>query len=337
VRRGAILALGLGIAAMAAMLVYAGAGAVGRAIAQLGSVGLIAISLLHLPVVALMGLAWWLVTGTPRSAPLTRVLWARLVRDAGAEVLPFSQLGGFVLGLRALGPRAIDAIQGAASMLVDLVIELAAKLPYLLAGLLLLIALAPHSRVAQPLLIAFALTAVVLAVPLCARGLLQRLIARMARAASHRWAPARALAASRGRGEFQRALARSVRARTGLSAGLLLHVLCWFLGALELWVTFRLLGRTLSAPQALAIDSAVAGLRTFGFLVPAAAGVQEASYLLACAVFGLPPALAIAASLARRGRDLLLGILTLAAGLSADRSLSIAPPVRPGERERRER
>jgi len=37
--------------------------------------------------------------------------------------------------------------------------------------------------------------------------------------------------------------------------------------------------RTLS--QALAIDGMVVGLRTFGFMVPAAAGVREVSYMLA--------------------------------------------------------
>ncbi len=334
-RRGPLLALALGIAAIAAMLVYAGAGAVGRAIVQLGWLGLLVISVLHLPIVALMGLAWWLVTGKPRTAPLGRVLWARLVRDAGAEVLPFSQLGGFLLGLRALGPRAIDAVHGAASMIVDLVVELAAKLPYVLAGIVVLIAQAPRSPIARPLVIAFALTAAVVAMPLFARGILQRLIGRMARAASRRFAPGRAFESSGGRRDFEHALERSVRGRAGLSAGLLLHVLCWFAGAVELWVTFRLLGRALPAPQALAIDSAVAGLRTFGFLVPAAAGVQEASYVLACSVFGLPPALAIAASLARRARDLLLGTVTLGTGVAADRALRIAPLLRSDERSRR--
>jgi hypothetical protein len=45
--------------------------------------------------------------------------------------------------------------------------------------------------------------------------------------------------------------------------------------------------------------------------VPAAAGVQEAAYLLAGAVFGISPAAALAASLARRARDLVLGVGTM--------------------------
>jgi hypothetical protein len=84
-------------------------------------------------------------------------------------------------------------------------------------------------------------------------------------------------------------------------------------------VAFRLLGVELSLAQALAIDGTVAGLRTFGFLVPGAAGVQEASYMLAAAVFGIPPAVAIAGSFARRARDLALGIGTLGIAAVGDR------------------
>jgi len=70
--------------------------------------------------------------------------------------------------------------------------------------------------------------------------------------------------------------------------------------------------------QALAIDGTVVALRTFGWLVPAAAGVQEASYMLAAAVFGVSPAAALAASLARRARDLVLGVGTLGIAAVAD-------------------
>jgi uncharacterized membrane protein YbhN (UPF0104 family) len=106
--------------------------------------------------------------------------------------------------------------------------------------------------------------------------------------------------------------------RARLWSGFALHLACWCLGAGEAWVTFRLLGVDLTLSQALAIDGTVVGLRTFGFMVPAAAGVQEVSYMLAAAVFGIPPAAAIAASFARRARDLVLGVGTLGIAASGD-------------------
>jgi len=102
-----------------------------------------------------------------------------------------------------------------------------------------------------------------------------------------------------------------------------LHLCCWFLGAAEAWVIFRLLGVDLTLLQALAIDGTVAGLRTFGWMVPAALGIQEGSYMLAAAVFGVPPAAAIAASFARRARDLVLGVGILGIAAVGDANFSL--------------
>jgi uncharacterized membrane protein YbhN (UPF0104 family) len=126
------------------------------------------------------------------------------------------------------------------------------------------------------------------------------------------------------------------RQRGRLWSTFALHLGCWFLAAGEAWVTFQLLGIDLSLPQALAIDGTVAGLRTFGWIVPAAAGVQEASYLLAAAVFGIPPAAALAASFARRARDLVLGVATLAIAAIGDRKFAPFAVLRerPGLRSR---
>ena len=128
VQRGTVIALTVGVIAAAAAVAYAGSGAVVRAIESLHVSGLLVLVLLHLPIVAMMGFAWWLASGGDPPASPSRFLWARFVRDAASEVLPFLQFGGVVFGLRALGRgRAITV--GAVSASIDGVIELAAKLP----------------------------------------------------------------------------------------------------------------------------------------------------------------------------------------------------------------
>ncbi|MGH8269662.1 MAG: lysylphosphatidylglycerol synthase domain-containing protein, partial [Steroidobacteraceae bacterium] len=92
----------LGAAVLAATLIYAGAGTVVRTLEGLRLTGLLIIVLAHLPIEALMGAAWRLAAGSAPAASRRRYMWARLVRDAAAETLPFSQIGGFVLGVRAL-------------------------------------------------------------------------------------------------------------------------------------------------------------------------------------------------------------------------------------------
>ena len=320
-QRRTVIALIAGFAAVAATVLYAGAGAVVHAIASLRLSGLLLLVLVHVPMVALMGCAWRLAAGREPPASRWRFVWARFVRDAAAELLPFLQLGGVLFGVRALGRgRAITV--GAVSAGIDGVIELCAKVPYALAALVALLLLAPHSRLTRPLSLALAATAIFVGVLLFARRSLTASLESMARAVSARWPEVFSLADGPLDRQIRLSFEQILRERGHLWAGFALHLLCWFLAAGELWITFRLLGIDLSVSEALAIDGTVAGLRTFGWMVPASAGVQEASYLLAAAVFGIPAAAGIAASFARRARDLLLGLATLAAAALADTNLA---------------
>ncbi len=313
--------LAIGAAVLAATLIYAGAGAVVRTLEGLRLAGLLIIVLVHVPIVAFMGIAWRQATGGAPMASLRRFMWARAVRDAAAETLPFSQIGGFVLGARALRLSDSTALRGVLSMSVDLVVELAAKLPYALAGVLALLALAPGSGLMRPLGIGLALTVLAVAVPVLWRRRLGNMFQRVIRKVSHRWPVLASLRRMHAHGDINTVLDDILSHGARLGAAFVLHLSCWFLGAAELWLVFDLLGKPVSAARALVIDSVVAGLRTFVFMVPAAAGVQEASYVLACAVFGIAPAAAVAASLARRARDLTLGAGVLAVAVGTDRAI----------------
>jgi putative membrane protein len=322
VQRGTAIALIIGVAGVGAAVIYAGAGAVGQAIESLRIGGLLLLVLVHLPIVVLMGFAWRLVSGDDPPASQSRFVWARFVRDAAGELLPFLQLGGIVFGLRALGRgRAITV--GAVSACIDGVIELSAKLPYAFAALLALLALAPQPHLARLLSLALIATGGAVALLLLARRSLGASLEAVARAFSARWPALFALDGAAADREVEACFRRILGQRARLWSGFALHLCCWFLGAGETWVAFRLLGVDLTLSQALAIDGTVVGLRTFGWVIPAAAGVQEASYLLVAAVFGIPPAAAIAASFARRARDLVLGVATLGIASVGDANFAL--------------
>jgi putative membrane protein len=317
VQRGTAIALIIGVAAATAAVVYAGAGAVARALESLRVTGLAVLVLLHVPIVALMGFAWWLVSGEDPPASSSRFVWARFVREAAAEVLPFLQLGGVVFGLRALGRGRVIAV-GAVSAAIDGIIELTAKLPYTLAALVTLLALAPQLRLTRLLSVALLVSGVLVAILLLARRSLSASLDAIVRTINARWPTI--LKDHLDGWDVRACFDRLLSQRRRLWSGFALHLCCWFLGAAEVWVVFRLLGVDLSWLQALAIDGTVVGLRAFGFLIPGAAGVQEASYMLVAAVFGISPAIALAASFARRARDLVLGIGTLGIAAAGDPS-----------------
>ena len=307
-------ALLIGVAAAVAAVIYAGAGEVAHAIRGLRLSGLAVLVLIHVPIVTMMGLAWWLAAGKHPPATRGRFVFARFIRDATGELLPFLQLGGVLFGVRALGGGR-TLLVGAASASIDGVIELTAKLPYVLAALLALLILAPQSPLTRPLALALATTGVFVGVLVLNRRFLVASLDAVARAIRARWPAVLALDESEAREGVRACFDHILSAPGRLGGGLALHLGCWFLGAAEAWVTFHLLGMDLGIWQALAVDGTVAGLRTFGWMVPAAAGVQEASFLLAAAVFGIDPATAIAASFARRGRDLVLGAGIVTAAL----------------------
>ena len=92
----------------------------------------------------------------------------------------------------------------------------------------------------------------------------------------------------------------------GFSISILLHLACWILGAGETWLIFHVMHVAVSLRASLVIDSLVGAIRAASFFVPVAIGVQEGGYVLLCGLFGISPATALAFSLARRARDVLI-------------------------------
>src|ERR1700746_255296 len=123
-----VVAAIVGLAIIGALIAYFGASAVVRSLLAIGWSGFLTICLIHLAVISVMGIAWRvLVPGTP----IWAFLWGRLIRDAGSEVLPVSQMGGCVLGVRAVALAGVPGTITAASMMADLTLEFLTKLAYM--------------------------------------------------------------------------------------------------------------------------------------------------------------------------------------------------------------
>jgi len=91
------------------------------------------------------------------------------------------------------------------------------------------------------------------------------------------------------------------------------HVLSWLLGAGEIWLALRFLGHPVGLATAVVIESLAESVRTAAFTVPGALGVQEGGFLVLGRLFGLTPDVALALSLAKRVREVALGVPGLVA------------------------
>src|SRR5579871_6843887 len=191
-----VLLAAAGSAVIAVLVVHFGAGAVARSLAAVGISGVVMICAIHLMLMAMMGLAWWVLL--PGSGPWP-VIWARLVRDSVAEVLPFSQLGGYVFGARALAVAGVPGGAAVATTIVDVTQEFLAQIAYVAIALSWLVARNPRSSLALPGAIGTGLAvAGALAFVVAQRrgfGLLERALGRG-------WT-AKTAAAAAGRGEFR--------------------------------------------------------------------------------------------------------------------------------------
>jgi putative membrane protein len=294
-----------GLAVIGALVGYFGAGSVVRSLRAIGWDGFTVICLVHLAVISLEGLAWRLLV---MGKPAWIFLWGRLIRDAGAEVLPLSQMGGCVLGARVVALAGVPGTLAAASTLVDLTLEFLAKIAYMGIGLVLLLAIRTDMPVALPVTLGLTATGVFA----IAFVVVQRhgfdFFGRFASVLGRGWAERTAAGAA----AVHTALTRIYQRPMALWGGFALHLACWILSAVEVWAALHFAGVGLSFAAVLIIESLLYAVRTAAFAIPNAVGVQEGAYILIGSALGLTPDMALAISLLKRARDLVIGMPALA-------------------------
>ena len=228
----------------------------------------------------------------------------RMVRDAAGGLLPFSLVGGFVLGARAVTLHGVTWRQATASTVVDLTAEFLAQIALVLAGLVLLAARQPHAALLWPV------GAGVAAASVGGLGFvwLQRSGARPLLRLSRRLL-GNAFPALDGQVHaVQEGLADIYAQPWRVALALALHLTAWLGTGFASLIAFRLLGARIGFADALGIEALLHGVLAVAVLVPGYAGVQEAAYAGVAPLFGQPAELALAVSLLRRARDVALGV-----------------------------
>ena len=227
-----------------------------------------------------------------------------MVRDSAGEVLPFSQLGGILIGARALRLHGISWPLTLASTIVDVTTELTAQITYIAMGIATAALLLDRTSANTPL-IATVTAALGFAV-CCAAAFffLQKRGFALAERLAVRFLPRAAAQAA----ESQRWMETLHRSAPRLFASFCIHLSGWVVSAGGVWLALHLMGTPLSFANVVAIESLLCGIRSAAFAVPAALGVQEAAYAFLGPLFGLPAETAIAISLLKRGRDIAMGI-----------------------------
>lgn len=301
-----VLAGAAGLILIAVLVAHFGAAAVSRSLLAVGLGGFTVVCLIQLALIALMGVAWWALLPTMR--PWAGI-WARIVRDSASEVLPLSQVGGYVLGARALAVAGVSGTAATASTIVDVTLEFLAQLAYTAIALIWLIHLQPGTRFGLPVAAGLAVALALAAGCLLAQRRGFGVLDRFAGALGHGWADKTAAGAAALHMDIRGIYAR----HAGIWASFLLHLACWVASAGEIWLALRWMGLPRGFGVVLVIESLLYAMRSVAFAVPNAVGVQEGAYILIGAGFGLTPEVGLALSLLKRARDFAIGLPVLGA------------------------
>lgn len=308
-RRITLAAFVVGLGILVGVVAWQGAGIVFEALAGAGW------RMLWLPaffVVVPLPLAVmsWGALFAPEQRPgpgaLTRATW---IGWAVNWLLPVAQMGGEVVKVRLLLPRGTDGAVAGASVVVDKTLQAAVQAVGALAGLALLVAVRPDPRLVGGAVVGLVVLAglTVLFLRVQQRGLFEVLAGIAARAGlaggalggTARDADAALRATWRDRGRVLRAFAWRLASRMTM--------------VLEIWLALRFLGVEASVVDAAIVDLLGQAIRAAAFLVPAGIGIQEGGFALLAAAVGISPGLGIALSLARRVREVVVGVPALLA------------------------
>ncbi len=305
----AIFALA-GLAIVTGLVIYFGAGDVLRALTSVKPSGFAAYIGAQLGITLGLALCWRMLLRSRNRGSFPLLVWGRLVRDATGEFLPFSQVGGFLLGARVITLAGVTVPDAIASTIGDVTTEFLAELVFIGVGLLVLAHLAPSSDLLVPVAIGLCV-AVVMAVGLI---LVQRGGGgKIFRAIAERLAGASGEGAMMHMDRLQQSLDNIYTRHDRLAWSAFFHLICWFGTATASFVGFHALGVPLSFTDAIAIESMLHAIMALAFFVPGRVGIQEGAYTLLAGIFGVPPDIALSLSLLRRARDFVIAVPVLLA------------------------
>lgn len=295
---------GVGLLLATGLVIHFGARDIAAAVAGIGW-GMGAIVLAHIAQIWLSGQGWQAVASVARHAPVWVFAQARWIRESVSALLPLTQIGGEIVSIRVVVLHGFRSGLAAASMIADLAAQILSQAVFTLLGLSLLIIDGHQGPVVEWTVVGLLASLAVLPAFFFAqrRGLLRSTEALFIRIADR--FPAFKGASLDGLHDgIHQLFAQPLALLRSFNA----HLLSWLLGAFEIWLILHFLGVSLGAREALVIESLSQVVRSVAFAVPGALGVQEGGFMLIGAIYGLSPQTALALSLAKRVREIILGV-----------------------------
>ncbi len=306
---GVIIATIIGLAIAGYLILRVGVGPVVNAVLSVGFGGFAIMCMSSLTLPAILGAAWFSLVSNLSIPRMGMFAVARQVRDSASDILPFSQLGGIVIGVRAIILRGMATPIAFASSIADITTELMAQLAFIAMGAAFFVAQLQLSPSQAHMIEGIAAFLALMIPGIFAFVFLQTRGAGFAMTLAGRWIPSAVQHAT----AFEDAVKSIYRSPRRLAVSATFHLAGWIVNGLVTYIAIRLTGAKIGVVSAIAIESLLSGLKSATAFVPASIGVQEAGYAGLMPFFGLGPEIGLAVSLLRRARDIVVGVPVLLA------------------------
>lgn len=313
-----ILYLLIGVALLAAVLYETDLAEVADLIGRVGPIGLLTVMAVYFAVFSIDTLTWQMaIPSVPLNLSwLCRFWQVRLVGEAFNVVMPAGGMGGEPVKAVMLKKHyGIGYGEGMASIILGRTINMLSLIPFFAVGFLFML-------ISPTLGLPYKVTGGV--------GILGFIVATGI-VFGVQWLPLSAWAAKwPGDGAIAQFVVNSIEhlramedrfirfythhhARFGFAV--LLSLLQWCVGALEVYYALYFLGHPVSLGDAVMIEAVAQLIRAGTFFIPANIGAQEGGFLIMCTAITGSPALGLATALLRRFRELIWIVSGFALGL----------------------
>ncbi len=295
---------GLGISLLIAILIYFGIGDIFKALEAAGY-GLFLVAASHAAPLFLDSVAWQLLFLDSKVPNLFLLIKARWIGESINSLLPAAQIGGDLVRARMLAVRGYPVADAGASVLVEITIALLTQLIFSLVGIAGLVYLGNKHLIKQAVIaVALLSLGAVGFFAVQKKGLWTRLLGVMSLVFSKERLDGLAPDAK----ALDEKILELYHHRWIIFKSCIWRLVGWFSGALEVWLALKFLGAHTGIFEAILLESLGQVIRGVAFLVPGAFGIQEGGFVILGKLLGITPEIALGMSLAKRFRELVLGI-----------------------------
>jgi putative membrane protein len=267
--------------------------------------------------------SWWVLLPPGKRGTIGWLFWIRWIGDSVNTLLPVARIGGEFLRAHMAARRGIDGPLAGASVMVDVTAGIATQFLFSVVGVAAFFYLASGgANTNHSLVIGLAAFGAGLAGFYFVQraGPFERL-ARLSERIGRGWGSLADDAVA-----LDAAVQAMYRERRAVLACCFWRIVGWVAGTGEVWLILHLAGHPISLTEAFVLESLGQAARSAGFMIPGGLGIQEGGLILVGGQLGLAAETALALSLVKRARELLIGVPGLIAwqidvglGLGKDR------------------